>query len=382
MDISSLEATPARNEARPGAGCLRCGEPLGPGPSVTAPSFGGRVLRRCGRCGTRMASAGGDTQIVYTCEACGLPFLSPSILAHAGQRCEDCASGRVPPELPDREVSAAAEHEVRAALGSRWSFVTSPSAQPYAERIARQVAERIEGAPPVRVVLIDAEEHRTLALPSGTILLSTGLVGFLQDEAELAFVLGHEIAHAASGEAAVRLVRLGFEATARERGESDGVSWSDAAVDLSRLGYGRKRERDADARALEAMIAIEYEPDSALRYLSRLHEAALRGDPRVGETLVAHPSPVDRLRRLQRALYGRVETPAAPRVNREVFRRAAGKAVLAQSLARVELDPPNQAPWGMSGTVEGGPRVLRGHLAVWLALAAAALTALATWLLR
>jgi hypothetical protein len=384
MDISTVDAAPAKAEARAApASCPRCGELLGAGPVVTAPSFGGRTLRRCGRCGTRIATAGGKTQIVFSCEGCGLPFLSDSILPHTGQRCADCVSGRTPPELPDREVSAAAENEVRAALGSRWSFVTSPSAQPYIERIARQVAERIEGSPgSVRVVLVDAEEHRTLALPSGTILLSTGLVTFLQDEAELAFVLGHEIAHAASGEAAVRLVRLGFEATARDRGESDGVCWSDAAVDLSRLGYGRKRERDADARALEAVLALDYEPASALRYLSRLHEAAQRGDPRVAETLVAHPSPVDRLRKLERTLYGRVLTPGAPRVNREVFRRAAGKPVLAGSLVRIELDPPHQAAWGMTGLIDGKPKVLSARVAVWLALAAAAAAAVATWLLR
>ena len=384
MDISTVEAAPARTEGRSApASCPRCGEALGSAPAVTAPSFGGRTLRRCGRCGTRIASGGGETQLVFSCEGCGLPFLSGSILPHAGQRCPECASGRVPPELPDREVSAAAEHEVRTALGTRWSFVSSPSASPYIERIGRHVAGRIEGAPEsVRVVLVDAEEHRTLALPSGTILLSTGLVTFLHDEAELAFVLGHEIAHAASGEAAVRLVRLGFEATARERGESDGVCWSDAALDLSRLGYGRKRERDADARALEALIALDYEPASALRYLTRLNEAALRGEPRVGETLVAHPSPVDRLRRLERALYGRVEAPAAPRTNREVFRRAAGKPVLAASLVRIELDPPQQPSWGMTGLIDDKPHVLRARVAVWLALAAAGLAALATWLLH
>jgi hypothetical protein len=128
----------------------------------------------------------------------------------------NCRTGRSPPPRRTKSV---------AALATRWKFVTSPLSQPYVDRIARLVGARIERAPKtLRVVFVDLPEHRALALPSGTLMLSTGLLTSLRDEAELAFVLGHEISHAASGEVAVRLVRLGFKATARERGDSDGCA--------------------------------------------------------------------------------------------------------------------------------------------------------------
>jgi hypothetical protein len=384
MDLSAVapDRVDAGNTAE-SERCPRCGDAFPAGPVVTAPSFGGRSLLRCGRCGTRAAAGPPGLRIVLTCESCGLPFLADSLRPHAEHQCDECRSGRVPPELPDQEISAAAENEVRAALTTRWRFVTSASAQSYVDRMARQVAERIEGAPSrPRVVFIDALEHRALALPSGMLLLSMGLVTSLRDEAELAFVLGHEIAHAASGEVAVRLVRLGFNATARERGDSDGLCWSDAAVDLVRLGYGRKRERDADLRALQAMLALEYDPASALRYLQRTAEAVLQRDPSVAEMAVAHPPAADRMRRIERSLYGRVGGSETPRVNREVFRRAMNaRQLLAQSV-RIELDAPQTVPWGMSALIDTPPRVLGGRLVVWIALAAGAALALATWLLR
>lgn len=384
MDVA--EVSVARRSPQPeGAdACPRCGEPWPSRALVTAPSFGGRSLRRCGRCGTRVASGAPSPSLVFTCETCGLPFLAAGLLAHGERRCAPCGAGLVPPELPDRDVAAAAENEVRAALATRWRFVTSSGAQSYLDRIARQVAARIANAPASpRVVLVETAEHRTLALPSGTLLISTGLLTFLEDEAELAFVLGHEIAHAASGEAAVRLVRLGFEATARERSASDGLCWSDAAVDLARLGYGRKRERDADAAALGAMLALEYEPLSACRYLHRVHASIARGEETVAETEVSHPTPYDRIRRIERTLGARpCATSEVPRVNREVFRRALTPQTLAATLVRTELDTPHAVPWGMTSLLDKKPGIGRLPIVVGVVLAVLAAAAWVLWLIR
>ena len=384
MDVAEVARDRAGAKIDAAESCPRCGEAFAAGPVVTAPSFGGRALRRCRRCGTRVANGTRAPRIVFTCEGCGLPFLADAILPHGGQRCEPCVSGLVPPEIPDAEVAAAAENEVRAALASHWRFVTSFTAQPYLDRIAKLVASRIPGSPAApRVVLIETPDHRTLALPSGTLLVSTGLLAFLEDEAELAFVLGHEIAHAASGEAAVRLVRLGFQATARERHATDGLCWSDAAVDLARLGYGRKREHDADACALRAVFELEYEPQSACRYLQRLHAAVARGDDAVAETEVAHPTPFDRLRRIERALGARVGvTTDVLRVNREVFRRALTPATRAASLVRTDLDAQHAGPRTMGERLETNRKIWSAPLVIGIALAAAALVALATWLAR
>jgi peptidase M48-like protein len=382
MDVSNVATAPGRPDVSSAGTCPRCGEGFPATPPVLTPSFGGRALRRCLRCGTRVAIGGSAGHVVFTCESCGLPFLADALLPHAEHRCEECAEGRVPPDLPDIDIAAAAENEVRTALASRWRFVTSSVAQPYLDRIARLVAARIESAPPaVRVVVVAAAEHRTLALPSGALLVSTGLLEFLEDEAELAFALGHEIAHAGSGEVAVRLVRLGFRATARERGASDGLTWTDAAVDLVRLGYGRKRERDADARAIEALLGLEYDPHSAIRYLERLHAASERSEPSVAETIVAHAAPRDRIRRIERALYGRVGGHDGTRVNREPFRRAVGRGALKGSLVDTELDTPHIHAWGVPSVLDAGAKTLRTRVLVAVAVAAAGLVALVTWLL-
>jgi predicted Zn-dependent protease len=270
--------------------------------------------------------------LLFSCERCGIPFLTDHLLPHAEHQCADCASGHVPAQLPDAALAAATEGEVRAALGARWRLLFSASLQPYLDRIARQIADRIEGAlPGVEVLLVDDPSLRMLALPSGTLLCSIGTLLFLEDEAELCFLLGHELSHAASGDAAVRLVRLGFDAAARENGH-DPEAWADAALDLVRLGYGRRRERDADSRALEAVLDLGYDPESALRYLRRVQARMDQGDPTVAEAAASHPVPMDRIRRIERALYGRVKEERVVKVNREVFRRVVGRDTLGATL--------------------------------------------------
>lgn len=370
----------AVSEAPAGPVCLRCGAPDGAPTPVAALPLGPAVVRRCTGCGTRSAEHLGRSSLLFTCENCGVPFLASDLLPHGEQSCPACRQGTVPPDLPDHALSAATESEVRRALPRAWNFVSSPLAQPYLDRIARTIAGRIDDAPAAAaVVVIDDPAHKTLALPSGTVLLSLGTLAFLEDEAELVFVLGHEIAHAASGEAAVRLSRIGLLAAARGPASSEPDRWADAALDLVRLGYGRRRERDADARAVDAMIGLGYDPEAAGRYLRRLAERIRAHDPAVTDLATAHTTPADRIRRIERSLYGRVPGSGMLKVNREVFRRAAGGPVLASTFSRCELDArPRVGPVGAT-PLEATSR--RGRLLWWLAAALVVAAAAAAFVL-
>jgi hypothetical protein len=334
MEISrALELNQSAGEV-----CPRCDEPeAGLGP-VRAQTLGGVPLHRCHRCGTRVVREDDRERFVFSCGSCGLPFLAEEILPHAEHRCDDCRSGKEVLEVPEDVLTGAMEEEARSALSLRWSFVTSPSLTIYLQRVVNQLESRIPGAPAgCRVVLVDVWSMRTLALPSGLIMISLGTLAFLEDEAELAFVLGHEIAHAASGDAAIRLVRLGYHAVASERiGGVDDV-WTETVLDLVRLGYGRVRERDADAVALEALLSLGYDPVSVGRYLARIQKRIGAGDSELSELAAAHPPADDRSRRIDRVLFGRSQRELAPKTNREVFRRAAGHHVLAGDLVPVDL---------------------------------------------
>jgi predicted Zn-dependent protease len=339
MDLrTSLAREHADPPAEP-ARCPRCAAEWESQAPVEVHGPGDVRVRRCLRCGVRATAAPGARRWVVTCTACSLPFLEVEAPSTESGRCADCRDGQTLLDAPGPEVVAATEAEIRDALGRSWSFLASSGVSDYLDRLARQIARRIEGAPlDPRVVLVDDPAVRTLALPSGTLLLSLGALESLDDEAELAFLLGHELAHCAQGDAAGRLVRQGMQCVASEGAPGDEPPWVRAAEDLLRLGYGRLRERDADARGFEALRALRYDPQAALRWLHRLEDRMVQGDPAVAEQAVAHPTPADRRRCLERILNERPTGDEVLRVNREVFRRAAGNDVLRDQLRESTLD--------------------------------------------
>jgi hypothetical protein len=333
MDTTTLKAEPIAAPAASRGCCPRCGDAAGSEHSVKSDLFDEAALCRCRHCGTRFTAGEQDVRLLFSCSSCGLPFLADALLPHNEHVCADCGIGRLPADLPDEALAAATEREVRLALESRWRFVTSRSSAQYLNRVVRQVAGRIENAPEhCRLVLFEEDAFQTLALPSGLILMSLGTLADLEDEAQLAFVLGHELAHAATGDAAVRLVRLGFRALARRRSSREAAGWAEAALDLVRLGYGRRRERDADARSMHAMLALGYDPGAALRYLARIESLIESCRQGTEELSLAHPSPGYRIRKLEKMLFGRVDSSEGGLVNREVFQRALGRPAGANDL--------------------------------------------------
>ena len=332
MDPAQGLISPVELESEDGsASCPGCGEAWADLPPVIAELFPDLPLRRCSRCGRRWSCAAPEARRLVDCDRCGLPFLGPETDAEV-QSCPGCRKAPST-DVSDREIVGATETEVLRALEDSWRFVGSPALLSYLDRLSRHVAGEVDGAPPDgRVAILDHPSLLTLALPSGKLVISLGTLANLKDEAELAFVLGHELAHVASGEAAAWLVRLGMRSVARGPAARGRKGWSAAAMDLIRLGYGSRREHDADARALDAILALDYDPESVKSYLGRIRQAAQEGTNEFAELVLAHPPAVDRLRRIESQRCRRVQGRSAARTGREVFRRAAGHSVLATGL--------------------------------------------------
>ena len=285
-------------------------------------------MRRCQRCGRRSTDET-PPRSVASCEACGLPFVEARA---GGERCSSCRLDEAAAEAPAEGLARPAETEVRSALAAAWELVGAPDTDRYLARVLRETASRIEGAPrDGTVVLARQVALAALALPSGTVIMTTAALEAIEDEAELVFVLARELWHVASGGAATALSRLGFRELTRAPGPE--AAWLAAAHDLICLGHGDRDEHRADRAALETMAAAGYEPQAAVRYLERLERRVASADPALAALALAHPPIADRRRRVDAQRARVAVRSGGSRLDREVFRRAAGHSVLSEGLA-------------------------------------------------
>jgi predicted Zn-dependent protease len=132
-----------------------------------------------------------------------------------------------------------------------------------------------------RFHVIDGPEINAFAIPGGHVFVYTGMLRFLQSEAELAAVLGHEMSHVDMRHA---IERYQYELAARKVG-LEGVG---QLADLARLpfviGYQKYEEIEADEQGTRLAIEAGYDPTVAPAMFTRMQRELGEPDPRRAAT--------------------------------------------------------------------------------------------------
>jgi predicted Zn-dependent protease len=158
-------------------------------------------------------------------------------------------------------------------------------------------------------VIVDDKTLNAWCLPGGKIAFYTGIFPVLQDEAGMAFVMGHEIAHALLRHGAERLsegllvggVGALLGATLGRRDESTRQGVLAAYGVLAQVGFmlphSRAHETEADREGLKLMARAGYDPRQAVEVWRRMQKMSGGGPP---EFLSTHPSHETRIEDLER----------------------------------------------------------------------------------
>ncbi len=153
-----------------------------------------------------------------------------------------------------------------------YSVYDDPALQAYVESVGRKLAANSHRQDLVyRFTVLDSREVNAFALPGGYIYITRGLMSFLNSEAELAAVLGHEIGHVTARHA----VRQYSVAQLANIGATLGAIFipgmNAAGNQLVQLfgtvmlrGYGRDHELEADQLGAEYLARSDYNPKAIL----------------------------------------------------------------------------------------------------------------------
>ncbi len=175
------------------------------------------------------------------------------------------------------------------------------------ERIAYVAAPDMPNAQWEFVVFDDDEQINAFAMPGGKVAVYTGIFKVAKTDADLAVVVGHEIAHVAAGHGNERVshqLLAAGGALALQIGTSD-MDSSDRQLLLAAYGagatvgvilpYSRYHESEADEIGLIYAAKAGYDPRAAIGFWERM-EAQKGGAP--SEFLSTHPAGSTRIKKL------------------------------------------------------------------------------------
>ena len=148
-------------------------------------------------------------------------------------------------------------------------------------------------------VVRDDKTVNAFALPGGKMYVITGLLAAASDEAEVAGVLAHEIAHVTERHGAERLTDQYGVAIAQQVLLGNRGTIANAVAGMATkagfLHFSRRQEAEADSTGLEFLTKTDYDPNGMTRFFEKI--AAMSGKTSAVEGFLSdHPDPASRVK--------------------------------------------------------------------------------------
>lgn len=193
-----------------------------------------------------------------------------------------------------RELAAEVEKQVK--------LFNDPMVNEYVNRVGQNLVRNSDAKVPFIIKVVDSDEINAFALPGGYFYVNTGLILAADEEAELAGVMGHEIAHVAARHATENMAKgtLANLATIPliMLGGPAGMGAQQAAgmiVPLGFLQFSRKAEAEADYLGLQYMYKAGYDPSAFISMFEKLQAKETAKAGSVSKLFSTHPPTEDRI---------------------------------------------------------------------------------------
>ena len=184
--------------------------------------------------------------------------------------------------------------DTAAALEQKYGLYRNKQEQERIERMGKQmVAVSGRTALNYHFGILDTGEINALAVPGGWVYTTRGLMEQHVTNDELAFVMGHEVAHIAHRDGVKQLEQgLGLSLAFGlifNRSKTTQALVSDLLQLLLVRGYSRDDERDADLAAVDYARVTGYDPEGGVDFLQRLQKVGKSNPSALDRWFATHP---------------------------------------------------------------------------------------------
>jgi predicted Zn-dependent protease len=185
-------------------------------------------------------------------------------------------------------------------------LVQDPTVNEYVNRIGQNLVRNSDAKVPFTIKVVDSDEINAFALPGGFFYVNSGLILAADDEAELAGVMAHEIAHVAARHATRQMTRaqlanLGSIPLIFMGGWAGYAIRSAAgfALPMTFLTFSRGFEAEADYLGLEYMYKTGYDPQAFISFFEKIQAKEKKKPGSLAKAFSTHPQTPDRIGKSQ-----------------------------------------------------------------------------------
>jgi beta-barrel assembly-enhancing protease len=190
-------------------------------------------------------------------------------------------------------------------------MIDDPVVTEYVNRVGQNLVRNSDAKVPFTIKVIDSDEVNAFALPGGFFYVNSGLILRAQEEAELAGVMAHEIAHVAARHGTKSATKGDIMQLASipamiflpygwaGYGIYEGMN---LAIPLTFLKFSRDNEREADFLGLQYMYKAGYDPNAFVTFFERIEADDKRRPGTIPKVFSTHPPTPDRIEASQQEI--------------------------------------------------------------------------------
>lgn len=185
-------------------------------------------------------------------------------------------------------------------------LVKDPVIVEYVNQIGQNLVRNSDSQVPFTIKVIESDDVNAFALPGGYFYVDTGLILAAENEAELAGVMAHEIAHVAACHAARsrtrgQLMNMASIPLMLVGGPVGYAAYEGLtiATPLTFFKFSRKFEAEADFLGVQYMYKAGYDPQALTSFFERVKAMETRHESPVAKAFRTHPQTRDRILKTQ-----------------------------------------------------------------------------------
>jgi beta-barrel assembly-enhancing protease len=188
-------------------------------------------------------------------------------------------------------------------------LVQDPVINEYVNRIGQNLVRNSDAQVPFTIKVIDSDEVNAFALPGGFFYVNSGLILAADEEAELAGVMAHEIAHVAARHTMRQMTRMQWARIGTLPlifvGGGVGYAIYEAAgigIPLTFMKFQRDFEAEADYLGVQYMYKTGYDPQAFVSFFEKLQAKEKKKPGTLAKAFASHPQTPDRIEKSQQEI--------------------------------------------------------------------------------